>query len=98
MQAAATVPHKNNKPAFATAPPDMPIPARLNFALVVVVFCAGVAVLWLGSHVQSWWAVGAVGVVFSYLLLTNYALLHEAAHGNLQPSAKLNYFLGVIAG
>jgi fatty acid desaturase len=39
-----------------------------------------------------------VGILFSYLLLTNYALLHEASHGNLQTSARRNYWLGFIAG
>jgi len=39
-----------------TAPPEMPIPQRLNFALVVIVFTTGVALLWLGSQVGSWWA------------------------------------------
>jgi fatty acid desaturase len=83
---------------FASAPPDMPIPERLNFILVVIVFIAALSLLWLGSHVRSWWAVLGVGVAYSYLLLTNYALLHEASHGNLQSSARRNYWLGVIAG
>src|SRR5262249_15237524 len=34
----------------------------------------------------------------SYVLLTNYALLHEAAHGNLHSSPRLNYLLGLTAG
>ena len=76
----------------------MPIPDRLNFALVCLVFASAVALLWLGSRATSGWAVLAVGVVFSYLLLTNYALLHEAAHGRLQSSVKGNYWLGVVTG
>jgi fatty acid desaturase len=47
---------------------------------------------------ESWWAVLGVGVIFSYVLLTNYALLHEASHGNLQSGSRRNYWLGVIAG
>jgi fatty acid desaturase len=82
----------------SVAPPDMPIPDRLNSALVAGVFASGVALLWLGSHVKAWWAVAAVGIVFSYLLLTNYALLHEASHGNLQSSARRNYWLGLVSG
>ena len=41
---------------------------------------------------------GAVGVAYSYLLLTNYALLHEASHGNLQSAAWRNYTLGLVTG
>lgn len=76
----------------------MPIRNGLNRALVVLVFAAGVALLGLGSRVTGGGAVFAVGVVFSYVLLTNYALLHEAAHGNLQSSARANYWFGVLAG
>ena len=85
-------------PAFAKAPPNMPIPGRLNFILVVGVFAGALALLWLASHVNNWLAIGGVGVVYSYLLLTNYALLHEASHGNLQSSARRNYLLGLMSG
>ena len=83
---------------FTAPPPDMPVPNRLNVCLVVGVFVAAVSLLWLGSHVQSWWAVLGVGVLFSYVLLTNYALLHEASHGNLQTGSHRNYWLGVVTG
>jgi fatty acid desaturase len=76
----------------------MPIPDRLNLCLVALVFSGGVALLWLGSQVTAWYAVGLVGIAFSYLMLTNYALLHEAAHGNLHSSARGNYLLGVLTG
>ena len=60
----------------------MPIPDRLNVTLTVLVFGAAMFLLWLGSWVSHFAAVLGVGIVYSYLLLTNYALLHEAAHGN----------------
>lgn len=85
-------------PTFATAPADMPIPDRLNLILVIGVFVTALSFLWLGSHVQQWWAVLGVGILYSYLLLTNYALLHEASHGNLQSSASRNYILGLLTG
>jgi fatty acid desaturase len=81
-----------------TPPPDMPIPGRLNVTLVGVVFAAAVALLWLGSRLEPWYAVLGVGVVFSYVLLTNYALLHEATHSNLHPSPAVNRALGTVAG
>ena len=39
-----------------------------------------------------------VGIVFSYLFLTVYALLHEGSHGNLNSHPRLNYCLGVVTG
>jgi fatty acid desaturase len=85
-------------PAFAGPPADMPIPGRLNLAVVAAVVAAAAGLLWLGSWVERWSAVAAVGVAFSYVLLTNYALLHEAAHGNLHPHPGVNHWLGVLTG
>lgn len=79
-------------------PPDLPVPNRLNLALVLLVFTLALTLLWLASAVSNIWAVIAIGVVFSYVLLTNYALLHEAAHANLQSSVWRNHVLGVLAG
>jgi fatty acid desaturase len=76
----------------------MPIPARLNLVLVAVVVAVAVALLWLGSRAEEWYAVLAVGVAFSYVLLTNYALLHEATHNNLHPHPRANHWLGVLTG
>ena len=76
----------------------MPIPDRLNLGLVVLVASAAVGLLWLGSHVGPWYWVVAAGVVFSYVLLTNYALLHEAAHNNLHSNSRVNTLLGIVTG
>src|SRR4051812_12814708 len=72
---------------YSPPPADMPIPNRLNGALVALVFAAAVGLLWLGSWVERWYAVLGVGAAFSFVLLTNYALLHEATHGNLHSDA-----------
>jgi fatty acid desaturase len=85
-------------PGHGLPPALGPIPNRLNLCLVAFVFCGGVALLWLGSQVTSWPAVILIGVAFSYLMLTNYALLHEASHGNLHSTIQINYVLGVITG
>jgi fatty acid desaturase len=85
-------------PNYGQPPPDMPIPVRLNLCLVALVFAGGIALLWLSSQASAWYAVALIGVAFSYLMLTNYALLHEAAHGNLHPNARVNYGLGVLTG
>ena len=86
------------EPNYGRTPPDMPIPNRLNLFLVAFVFCGGVFLLWLGSRTTAWYAVAAVGAAFSYLMLTNYALLHEASHGNLNSGGRANYLLGVVTG
>lgn len=79
-------------------PEGLPIPNALNFALVLLVASVGVFLLWLASQLNAWYWVLGVGVVFSYLMLTNYALLHEATHDNLNDDPKWNYWLGVVTG
>lgn len=98
MKAEAPTSQDRQRSSHTIAPAEMPIPERLNFFLVILVFTAALGLLWLASRVASGWAVFGVGAVFSYLLLTNYALLHEASHGNLQSNARRNYWLGVLAG
>lgn len=83
---------------WAGPPDDMPIKNCLNIALVAAVVFAAIGLLYLASHVSQWWVVLAVGIVFSYVMLTGYALLHEATHGNLHSSERWNYWLGVAAG
>ncbi len=85
-------------PDYGPAPPGMPIPDWLNLALVILVISAGVTLLWCASHAAEWWQTGLAGVAFSYVMLTNYALLHEAAHGNLHSNPVMNYVLGVVTG
>lgn len=76
----------------------MPIPERLNLLLVTAVLAAAVGLLWLGSRAEAWYEILTIGVLFSYVLLTNYALLHEATHDNLHSSRRWNYVLGVVTG
>ena len=76
----------------------MPIPARLNMALVALVSLAAMGLLFLASRVSSWYGLLGVGVVFSYVMLTDYALLHEGTHNTLHPARRGNYWLGFIAG
>jgi fatty acid desaturase len=76
----------------------MPVPDRLNALLVMLVLVASTSLLWVASAVENVYAMIGVAVVFSYVLLTNYALMHEATHGNLQSSPRRNYALGVLTG
>jgi fatty acid desaturase len=84
--------------ATTDRPREFPIPATLNIVLVFIVFFSATALLVLASRVGPWWAIVGVGFVFSYLMLTNYALLHEATHDNLHPGRQINAMLGVVAG
>jgi fatty acid desaturase len=59
---------------------------------------AAICLLWLASHVQSWYVLLGVGIVFSYVMLCDYALLHDATHNTLHPNSRGNYWLGLIAG
>src|SRR5215831_5841099 len=81
-----------------STPPAMPIPDRLNLGLSLSVFATAIGLFWLASTVQNWLGVLGTGILFSYLLLTNYALLHEAAHANLQSNPVRNYWLGFLTG
>src|SRR5262245_16153602 len=83
---------------LAPPPAGMPIPDRLNCTLVILVLALALGLLWLGSWVERWYALLAVGVAFSYVLLTNYALLHEATHANLHSCPRANFWLGVVTG
>jgi fatty acid desaturase len=89
---------RRDGPARYPAPPGMPVPDSLNLFLSLAVFIGAVGLICAASFVKSWLAVLGIGIVFSYLLLTNYALLHEAAHANLQSSPRRNYWLGFLTG
>lgn len=70
---------------------------RLNIGLIAIVHAIALLLLWSGSHVDIWLAL-PVGIVYSFVLLTNYALIHEAAHDNLNSDPGWNRWLGVLVG
>src|SRR5688572_24413212 len=76
-------------------PADMPITSALNVALVAIVLTSACGLLWLASHGEAWYVTLLAAILFSYVLLTNYALLHEASHGNLHGDPRFNYLLGM---
>ena len=73
------------------------IPARANLALIALVYVAVLALLWAGARAPLWAAV-ALGVAMSFVLLTNYALMHEAMHDVLNPDPRWNWALGALCG
>lgn len=75
-----------------------PIPDRLNIFLVMIVSVGAIGFLLLASRVESYLATFAIAIGFSYLMLTNYALLHDATHDTLHSSRRVNDWLGFVAG
>ena len=72
-------------------------PAKLNITLVILVQIVTLFLLYLASRIDLIWAI-PIGIVVSFILLTNYALIHEAAHDNLNPSTRINRYLGTLSG
>ncbi|HFD13088.1 MAG TPA: fatty acid desaturase [Crenotrichaceae bacterium] len=73
------------------------IPGRLNCVLGTFVFGGGLLLLWGGSRVELVWSI-PLGIVFSFLMLTNYALMHEAAHNVFHHRSIVNHLYGVVLG
>jgi len=74
-----------------------PIPARLNLIVAMLIFWGTVGLLWLASQLPLAWAF-PTGVVVSFLLLSNYALMHEAAHDQLHSRPMVNDTAGMVLG
>jgi fatty acid desaturase len=73
------------------------VPNALNIILVIAVASAQAALLWSASHVDGWLLV-PIALAFSFLFLTNYALMHEASHGSLHEKPAINWALGAVTG
>lgn len=76
---------------------DYPITSALNIALVIgvqaMVWGSFVLVSGLSLPIQL-----VTGALLSFLLLTNYALMHESAHATLHENSAWNRNLGMVAG
>ncbi|MCB1784654.1 MAG: fatty acid desaturase [Gammaproteobacteria bacterium] len=78
-------------------PREYPIPGRLNLTLAVCIYAAAIGLLWLASHLPTLWAL-PIGIAFSFILLSNYALMHEASHDVLHPHPPINDSVGALLG
>ncbi len=67
-----------------------------NLVLFAALQAGLIALLWLASN-SSGWVFALVVLVFAFLGLTNYALLHEACHAVLHSDARLNRAMGVVS-
>ncbi|MDH5326012.1 MAG: fatty acid desaturase [Gammaproteobacteria bacterium] len=69
-----------------------------NLIVLLFVQLSMVGILWLASHTSGVFLVPAI-VGFSFLGLSNYALMHEACHSGLNGrSENTNWLMGTMAG
>ncbi|MEX0718129.1 MAG: fatty acid desaturase [Planctomycetaceae bacterium] len=76
------------------APPETPIPTRLNLAIVAAQLAAAFAVFCGTAVAGSWWELALLAAAFAVVGNSIYAVVHEAEHRLLHPSRKLNDVLG----
>ncbi len=74
-----------------------PVPDRLNSLLVVSVLLAAVGLLWTGTRLHGAWLL-LPAITYAFLLLTVYALIHEATHDVLHSDRRLNHLMGAVLG
>lgn len=79
--------------ATETLPPS----DGLNIALCAAAPAAMLFLLALASQLPWPW-LPVIGVGFAFLMLTNYALMHESAHGYLHSHPLINVLLGSFVG
>jgi fatty acid desaturase len=77
------------------ASPPSP-PGALNVALALGIISGGVGLQWLASRVAGTWTLLGLGVVFSFLFLPLYSLLHEAEHRVFHATPWINESFGVL--
>lgn len=71
------------------------IPGRINLFIASGVVLLAAGLIWSASRLDLIWSI-PLGIVFSFVLLTNYALIHEAAHDMLHSKPGVNWFAGMV--
>ncbi len=74
-----------------------PVPGRLNLTVALAIVSATIGLLWLASQLALAWAF-PIGLLVSFVLLSSYALMHEAAHEQLHPRLWVNDAVGMVLG
>lgn len=72
------------------------IPNRLNILIVCGILCVSLSLMWLASQLNLVWSI-PIGIVLSFILLTNYALMHDATHDALNSNRPINNILGAVS-
>jgi membrane-associated phospholipid phosphatase/fatty acid desaturase len=75
----------------------LPIPERLNVALLAAASAVSGVLLHLASHAETLIAVAACAIAFSFTANTLFSLLHESVHGLFSPRKGLNEWAGRFA-
>ena len=75
----------------------MPDYDRQNAALSLGIVSVLLFLLWAASH-SSGIVFLLSATAFAFLGLNNYALIHEACHGNLNADHRINHWLGALLG
>ena len=73
------------------------IPQKSNLLLLILVMSGMLFLLFLASQLSLIWSV-PIGIAFSFLMLTNYALMHEAMHRNAAEKSLHNSIFGAVSG
>jgi len=71
------------------------IPSFINVVIASGVFLLAIILLWVGSRVDLLWSI-PLGILFSFILLTNYALMHDATHDVLHENSTVNWLFGMV--
>lgn len=72
-----------------------PIPARLNLVITLSQVIMLLGLLRLSASADGWWLL-AVALGYGLVMNSAYAMLHEAEHGMLHPSHRLNDTAGIL--
>lgn len=74
-----------------------PLPGGLNLAIAGAIVTCAIGLLWLASRLSLWWSL-PLGLVYSFLLLADYALMHEGTHDLLHHRKGVNDAVGMVLG
>lgn len=73
-----------------------PIPARLNLSLAAVQLTTALGLLAAASHTSNRAVVALIALAFAFVMQMGFCLAHEAVHGKLHRSKKINEGFGVL--
>jgi fatty acid desaturase len=76
--------------------PAFPVPQKLNFLMLCLALSCGILSLYVASHSDFSITIIPCAIVFSFAMVTNYALLHEAVHSKLLVNPRFNHFFGTL--
>jgi fatty acid desaturase len=72
------------------------IPTRANVAIIVCQLAALAGCFYAVAHVDHWWSIGVLAIVFGIVMNSAYSVIHEAEHAMLFPRRRWNDLAGVV--